>query len=50
MERLSRRYLDVLDVLEEYVLLRELLTRMDDAYACGAIAKGRVRQSHSLWR
>ena len=34
MEPLSRRYLDVLDVLEEYLLLRELLKKMDDAYWC----------------
>lgn len=31
MKPLSRRYLEVLDVLEEYRLLRELLNRLDDA-------------------
>ena len=34
MEPLSGRYLEVLDVLEEYLLLRELLRKMDDAYWC----------------
>ncbi len=31
MKPLSRRYLEVLDVLEEYQLLRELLNKLDDA-------------------
>ena len=45
MGTLSRRYLEALDVLEEFRLLREMLTEMDDAYA-----RAQRRWSRSDWK